>query len=329
MSQSKLTTANKKYAKKLGWTPEDWGLPSGVFGAALTVVVKKFQTEWELEVDGICGPMTASRLSVSKVSELPQNEFDFLNETDVIERDSILVNGKRVPVLWPYISTPDEEGAPKLTGGYSKSKKRTGKGAVIHWPVTYTPAQTIRILNKRDVGTHFEIGPPIGDDAKVTIYQYVDTNKRAFHAITANDFIGIDVTSPVYAKKKVLDRLKRLGHAERPIIDNLKINGYRPGPIIGYHENQVNALTALLAALHVHCDVVLEAPAHTGNWRNIQRVKNKAAVKSGVYHHAEVDYPIKRKDGKIRAQGKWDTAGLDLLEITDNAKRLVIKMLKK
>ena len=328
MNQTKISAANKKYAKPFGWSPTDFGLETGDFSVRLTEAVKLFQKEWALSADGICGPTSSSRLDISKISCNQQTNFDFLDQLDVIESDSILVGGKRLPMLWPHVSTPDEEGAPVLTGGYSKNKKRTGKGAVIHWPCTYTPAQTLRVLNARNVGTHFEIGPPIGESAKVTIYQYADTDKRTWHATTANHFVGIDITSPVYAKKRILEKLERLGHSKRPIITNLNINGFKPGPIIGYHDNQINALTALLAALHVHCGVALEAPAFTGNWRNIQRVANKAAITSGVYHHAEVDYPVKRKDGKIRPQGKWDTAGLDLKTITDNAKLLALNMLK-
>ena len=306
---------NLKSAEKHNWSPEDFGLPPNEFGDALTDAVKDFQEEWGLIVDGYCGPNTVRRLDFIK-------EYTDAPEPVSQSSDFIVVGGKRCPIAWPDVVTFDENPDWALESGYSK-RARAGKGAVVHWPVTYEPRQTLRVLNKRGVGTHFEIGPAMEPDGAVTIYQYCDVKHRAYHATTANHFVGIDVSSPVYSKKSVLDKLKKLGHSPRPIITALKINGWKPGPILGYHDNQIKALVALLAALHEHAGVVLEAPAHTGNWRKIVSLKNKDQMVPGVYHHAEVDYPKKKKDGKIRRQGKWDTAGICLFTAVTAAKQLL------
>jgi hypothetical protein len=307
---------NKEHALNLGWRPDWFGLPSDTWGEALAEAIKAFQREWCIIDDGICGPTTHLRLLLSQdtaICDAPQQTDIFPEQLEVTPSNSILVGGERKPIEWEHVITPDEPGALKLTKGFSK-RKRLGKGVVVHWPVTYTPAATIKVLNSRKVGTHFEIGPPIGDEGKVTIYQYCDVSYRTFHAVKCNDFVGIDISSPVYAKESVLKKLKRLGHTERPIISGYTVNGWKGPDIIGYHENQLKALYALLAALHLHAGVVLKAPAHTGDSEVIKRAKSWNFIKQhpGVYHHAEVDLPRLRKDGKTRASGKWDTAGVDL-----------------
>ena len=302
---------NKKSASEHGWSPADFGLPPKKFGDDLTEAVKLFQAEWDLAVDGYCGPNTVRRLDM--LADYSGDE----PTTPPRGSDYIVVGGKKLNIDWPNVVTFDEEGGYSLTKGFSK-KNRAGKGAVIHWPVTYEPSQTIKVLNKRGVGTHFEIGPAMGLGGDVTIYQYCDVKHRAYHSKTANNFVGIDVSTPVYAKPSVIQKLIDLGHSPRPVIDNIKINGWKPGPILGYHENQIRALIALLAALNEHAGVVLDAPAHTGNWRNVRSLHRKADVIPGVYHHAEVDYPV---DGK--RQGKWDTAGICLKQVTDLAKHLL------
>jgi len=323
-----LEGRNKESASTLGWRPDWFGLPDNAWGVELTSAIKQFQREWCLVDDGFCGSMTFLRLLLFHETDIcedqPVQQDIFPDELEQEPSEHILVGGERVPIKWATVLTPDEPGALKLTKGFSK-RKRTGKGVVVHWPVTYSPQATIKVLNSRKVGTHFEIGPPIGEDAVVTIYQYCDVSYRAYHAVKCNDFVGVDISSPVYAKSSVLNRLKKLGHSDRPTLAGYKINGWTAPDIVGYHENQLKALYALLAALHTHAGIVLEAPAYTGDPKNIKRAPTWAFIKDnpGVYHHAEVDLPRRRKDGKLRASGKWDTAGVDLKLACEEAKTLI------
>jgi len=319
-----LEERNKASALGLGWRPDWFGLPTNEWGAPLTAAIKQFQQEWCVIDDGYCGETTFSRLLLCREDSTPEQQDIFPEDLEPKPSDSILVGGERVPIQWEHVLTPDEPGALKLTTGFSK-KRRTGKGVVVHWPVTYSPQATLRALNSRKVGTHFEIGPPVGDEAVVTIYQYCDVDYRAYHAVRCNDFVGVDISSPVYAKESVLSRLSKMGHAERPIISGCNVNGWSTPDIIGYHENQLKALYALLAALHLHAGIVLSAPAFTGDASVIKRAKSWAFIKDnpGVYHHAEVDLPRKRKDGKVRASGKWDTAGVDLNLACEEATKLI------
>ena len=307
-AEVRVDDLNHLYGTRLGWDPswfdlepDEWDLVDGR--------IREFQRKFpDLKDDGICGPATYARLIVARtaadLTQVPPSE------SKGKPSDTIVVGGEHRGILWPDVMTFDEEGGLVVTGGKS-TRPRKGLGAVIHWPVTYTPQQTIVALNRRNAGTHFEIGPPMGNDGKVTIYQYADVEHHTWHAKGCNSFVGIDISSPVYARKAVMDKCARLGMAKRPVIRGCTINGWKAPPIMGYHDNQVRALAALLGALNRHAGVALAAPGSTGNYKRLRRVSSRDEITDGVYHHAEVDF-LKR--------GKWDTAGLDLPAVVEAAK---------
>ena len=309
-----LELENRASAEAYCWDPTWFGLPPGTWGQILQDAICDFQEMWGIAPDGYCGDVTIRRLLLDRLAdeEAVPEELDPAVTVAEVAAEEIIVSGKRLPIKWPSVLTYEEQGGLKVTKGFSSRKKRKGRGCVIHWPVTYSPRQTVAVLNKRGYGTHFEIGPPIGDAAEVTIYQYVDVGHSTWHAVGANSLIGIDVSSPVYAKPKVLRKLARLGHTERPTLTGYRINGWRAPTILGYHENQLQALYALLGALRSHADIELAAPAHTGDPMRIKSLKSKRDIKDGVFHHAEVD---------VARRGKWDTAGIDLAHAVEEAKK--------
>ena len=125
--------------------------------------------------------------------------------------------------------------------------------------------------------------------------------------------VGIDFNNPVYTKYNKI--LTRRGQPERPIIDGYKINGWNPGKFLGFHQVQVDAYVALLAALNHHLpDLELNATADSGDPKNIKTIKvDKAVEEGGVLHHAHVK------------KRKWDTAGVHLSECCEAAKELDVE----
>jgi hypothetical protein len=314
---SSAEDANRESGTILSWDPTWFGLPVDEWGPELERAICQFQADWGIVETGLCADETLRRVVLDRLAD--EQCFDVFDAPesgvapDPPPIEHIVVAGKHCKINWPKVVTFEEDDRYKITKGYS-TKQRKGRGCVIHWPVTYTPLGTVRVLNKRGYGTHFEIGPPIGASGDVTIYQYADVAHHTWHAVGGNSLVGIDVSSPVYWKDKVLKKLERLGHSPRPKITGVRVNGWRTPAIIGYHENQLQAFYALLGALKKHADIELAAPAYTGDPMTIKTLKSRSQIKDGVFHHAEVD---------TSRRGKWDTAGLDLrLAVTEAEKNI-------
>jgi len=103
--------------------------------------------------------------------------------------------------------------------------------------------------------------------------------------------------------------LKR-GQTERPVISGYTINGWDPGEFLGFHKVQIDAYTALLAALNQHIpDLELVPTGDSGDPKVIKTIKvNRAVAEGGVMHHAHVK------------KRKWDTAGVDIAACCEAAK---------
>ena len=80
------------------------------------------------------------------------------------------------------------------------------------------------------------------------------------------------------------------------------------------------ALAALIRGRGWCTAIPFEAPSRLGP-TDLKQVKNYGAIGPGWHHHAEVDYARKIR-GKYRrlGSGKWDTAGIDLLAVCDEAR---------
>lgn len=289
---------NINSAASLLWTPEDFG---GIdYGPALVDTIKEFQSGFmDLRQDGVCGPTTWLRL---------QLELDDDDEIELVTptmSDQLLLNGKLVPIAWDRVVTAGETGALVLPPNcYKVRQNRQVDKVIAHWDVCTHAAKTYRVLNAKGISTHFVI------DWDGTIYQLVDMAWEAWHAGIGwinRSSIGVDFNTPVYEKYQ--ERLMKRGQPERPVVDGWKINGWNPGRFLGPHQVQLDAYAALLAAINEHMGVPLVAPARQAIDERLVYQRKKAIV-PGVYHHAEVDYPRKRRNGKVKRSGKWDTAGV-------------------
>jgi len=312
---------NASSASDLGWDPTWFGLPIDALVDDIVAAIKRYQsTAPGLLVDGWAGLSTFRRILSDRVAEGLEDVPDL---SAAAVGDSILIGGKLCPINWPNVVTPGELGALVLKGGQGKLEPgREVNRAVIHWPVTLNAATTLRVLNGRNVGTNFEV------DWDGTIYQFVDVDAATWHSGIRwiNDAsVGIDVSNPV--GRKWNNKLERLGQPKRPLLGGFKINGWNPGRFLGFHQVQIDALTALLAGLAKHKELPIVSPAAGKNWRHLHYVrKGKPGVVPGIYHHAEVDYPRKKRGyRKKRRSGKWDTAGINLPAVCAAAAAMVAR----
>lgn len=288
---------NQDLAKALGWVPTLFGVPG--FGPALDVAIRAFQGQFpDLIEDGICGHATFRRLILDRAPSSP------VEHEAPAASDHLLIGGQAHDVKWDRVVVPGEVGALELRRGFSRRSKRKVDKVITHWDVCIDAHDCYKVLNAKGISTHFVI------DWDGTIYQLVDLAHEAWHAGIGwinRSSIGIDFSTPVYPKYQ--DKAVARGQDARPIISGWRINGWGPGPFLGPHQAQLDAYAALLEAIHRHLGVPLDCVGGTTARLKYQR---KKAIGPGIYHHAEVDYPRKRKDGKIRRSGKWDTAGVDI-----------------
>lgn len=273
---------NKKTSKKYGWSPSWFGKELTSFNSSLIEAVRRFQFEHGLSVDGKVGPMTYRRILSSRD----------LEEDSVV--NYILINDQKVEIDW------DVKIDLMPAGCYSKSRwERKPNMVVTHWDATTSAEKCKRVLQARNISTHFCI------DNDGIIHQYVDTNNTAWHAGGVNKrSIGVDFSNAYYLK--YANYYKKKGYGERPICEDSVVHGVRLKPHLGYYKVQIEAYKKLLALLCKHYDINLDVPRtkegdlHTGVAKDVAR---------GRYNGVVCHYHVTR--------GKIDCAGLELAKIVN------------
>ena len=289
-----MSSYNKRSSKKLGWTPKWFSVDA--FGEGLQLAIKDFQDDYpDLRVDGMCGPSTFRRLKLERDAAGVGPEL----------KDTILIGSKLLPIAWDKVIVPGEDGSLALSKGFRRKKERYTNMVITHWDVCTSAEKCFRVLNGKGISTHFCI------DWDGTIYQFVDVVHEAWHAGVSKinrQSVGIDLNNPIYPKYN--DILVKRGQTERPIISGYTINGWNPGEFLGFHKVQIDAYTALLAALNQHLpDLELVPTGDSGDPKVIKTIKvNRAVAEGGVMHHAHVK------------KRKWDTAGVDIAACCEAAK---------
>jgi len=294
-----VSSYNKRSSKKLGWLPSWFDVST--FGEPLQLAIKAFQKGYaDLKADGLCGPSTFRRVKLEREATDAKPAFG----------DQILIGGKLLHIPWDNVIVPGEDGSLALTKGFRKKKERYINMVITHWDVCTSAAKCHRILAAKGISTHFCI------DWDGTIYQFVDVMNEGWHAGVSKinrQSVGIDFNNPIYPKYNKI--LTSKGQDKRPIISGYKINGWNPGEFLGFHQVQVDAYVALLAALNKHLpDFELNATADSGDPRVIKAIKvDRAVDEGGVMHHAHVK------------KRKWDTAGVHLKECCEAAQQLDVE----
>jgi hypothetical protein len=291
---------NEGSAAKLGWTPDWFGCDD--FDEDLIDAIVKFQKQHNLTADGLMGPTTYRRVYNDRVANLE----DYQPKSMKNNRESFIVyNSDYLPIEWPRVRLFFEGDGYKLTKGFKKmTQKRDPKFFVCHWDVCLSSETCFRVLKKRGISVHFAI------DNDGTIYQFMDMNDVAYHAgsrkwNTAS--VGVEIANAFYPKYQ--DWYKRKGFGERPVIKDAMVHGKKLETHLGFYPVQLQALQALMKAVHKATGMPLKAPLdRKGN----TSTKVSKPVADGRFEGFVSHYHLTNR--------KIDCAGLDIKKLLEEIK---------
>tara|TARA_R110000765_G_scaffold291332_3_gene387102 strand:+ start:55 stop:903 length:849 start_codon:yes stop_codon:yes gene_type:complete len=276
----RINRYNKKSSKKYGWHPSWFGDHLNEFNSDLIDHVQWFQIDHDLKPDGMVGPITFRRL---------------LSDRDLKKaKNYILVNNQYVEIDWDVKIDLMSKNCFKIWRGERKPKM-----IVTHWDATTSAEKCKRVLQARNISTHFCI------DNDGVIYQYVDTNNSAWHAGGVNNCsIGIDFSNAYYLKYN--SHYVKKGFNKRPICKDSRVHGVKLRHHLGYYPVQIEAYKKLVKVLCNHYDIPIETPMVN------KRIADTGVVpeaKKGKYKGIVCHYHVSRN--------KIDCAGLNLKDIID------------
>ena len=290
---------NESSSLKLGWEPHWFGCYR--FDDDLTEAIQKYQKKNGMGADGLCGPSTFRVIYNERMADLE----DFRPTDATPGQKFIISNGDYFEIDWPKVKLFFEGGGLKLSKGYRKHVgERNPSFFVCHWDVCLSSKICHRVLKQRGISVHFAI------DNDGTIYQFMDMNDVAYHAggkTWNNKSIGVEIANAYYPKHQAWYK-KNVGE-ERPIIDDAVVHGRKLDPFTGFYPQQIEALKALMKAVHNATGIPLQAPLSRSGDTNTTVSKKCADGKfEGFISH----YHLKKT--------KIDCAGLDLKTILENIK---------
>jgi len=285
MSLAKIVY-NKRSSKKYGWSPSWLGMTG--FNEDLISAIARFQDEHGLEPDGMVGPITHRRLEANREAHHQPRT------------SGILCHGKYVPLDWRSLKTD------YLKPGTHKEVKRERSPTMIvtHWDAALSAASCKKILEKRNISTHFVI------DNDGTILQLLDCNHIAWHAGNRrvnNASIGIDFSNAYYTKYN--DTYEKRGFGKRPVLEDSVVHGITLKPHLGYYPIQIEAYKKLISTLCSYYDIELNYPMNEDG--SLLTGVHQPAVR-GRFNGVTCHYHLTRK--------KIDTAGLPLDDIINELK---------
>ncbi len=230
------------------WTPE-W-FKAYDFDEMLIDNITIFQKENGLDPDGLVGEVTFRRIWTER-----QSSESFINISSDKNSKAIICDGQRIPIKWKKVVTYIDE--PTLLPNHSSfriyKERRTPSIFVNHWDATLSSNYCARILEDRDLSVHFMI------DNDGTILQSLDTNHIAYHAGNFNsESIGVEISNAYYPKYQ--DWYIKNGFGERPILEGVSVHGKPLEPFMGFYPAQLQALSALWAAISIAYNIPLEIP---------------------------------------------------------------------
>ena len=286
---------NEGSAAKLGWTPDWFGCAK--HGEKLVAAIEKFQKECKITADGLCGPTTYRRIYNERLANL--DDYAPRGHKDNTE-SFIIYNSDYVPIDWPRVKLFFEGDGLKLRKGFKKMKhKRDPKFFVCHWDVCLSSESCHRVLEKRGISVHFAI------DNDGTIYQFMDMNDVAWHAggkVWNDRSVGVEISNAYYPKYQSWYEKRDFG--ARPIITDATVHGKTLPPHTGFYPIQLEALKALMKAVHKCTGIPLQAPLDRSGGTNT-KVSKKCA--EGRFEGFISHYHLTKR--------KIDCAGLDIKKL--------------
>lgn len=168
---------------------------------------------------------------------------------------SIICNHKQVNIDWDKIVNTNENKALVLDQGFTRLgpyKRRIDK-IITHHDVCTSAHMCHKVLKRNNISTHFCI------DNDGTIYQFLDTCHKAWHAVGANTYsIGIDI-STAYDVKFQEFYINKYG-TPKPVIEKAIVHGHEVGPYLGFYPEQIEAYKQLLIGLIKYYKIPLRYP---------------------------------------------------------------------
>jgi|TARA_R110000751_G_scaffold111148_3_gene209110 hypothetical protein len=284
---------NESSANQLGWDPSWFG--EKYFDDKLVRAVKKFQKQYGLSADGLCGPTTFRRLFTERSANIDEYE-----PTDVRYSNYIVYNGSFHPIKWDKVVLWSEQGGLAARPGshydYTGRPKRQIRLFVNHWDVCLNSRDCQSILDSRGISVHFLI------DNDGTIYQTLDMQHGGFHAgkdKVNRASVGVEISNAYYPQYQ--DWYVRNGYGERSMVEGATVHGATLDPFMDFYPVQIEALKALWVSIHDSTGVEYEAPLDSsGN----TSTKYEQSVAYGNFSGYISHYHVSKQ--------KIDCANLDL-----------------
>lgn len=238
--------------------------------------VLEIQDKYNLEKTGVVNGDVLRRA-------LTEQEARTLSEGSFFKKN-IICNKKSVPIEWGKVELFTSDNAfslPESTWRKTFSKPRNPKMFVVHWDVCLSSKICFKVLKNRNLSVHFMI------DNDGTIHQLMDTQHAAKHSgsrIVDIESIGVEISDAYYPKYQ--ESYEKMGFGKRPIwINDVQHAKEKGEEFLGFYDIQLEALKALIKALHKAHGIKLQVP--TDDTGMIKTIYKKAATGNfeGIVNH--------------------------------------------
>jgi peptidoglycan hydrolase-like protein with peptidoglycan-binding domain len=292
---------NKSSATQLGWDPTWFG--EKYYDDKLVRAIKKFQKQYDLTADGLCGPSTFRRIWTER-----QADIDDFRPVNRKYSNYLVYNSNFIPIEWDKVVLWSEEGGLSAKPGnyydYTGRAKRNIRLFVNHWDVCLDSTRCNDVLNKRGISVHFLI------DNDGTIFQTLDMQHGAWHGSSGRvnrASVGVEISNAYYPKYQ--NWYEKRGFGERPTMNGVVVHGQKLPEFLGFYDVQIQAAQALWKAIESTTAVEYKAPLdNNGN----TSTKYEQDVVYGKFAGIVSHYHCSKK--------KIDCGGMDIKALIEEIK---------
>jgi peptidoglycan hydrolase-like protein with peptidoglycan-binding domain len=292
---------NKSSATQLGWDPTWFGEKH--YDDKLVRAIKKFQKQYGLTADGLCGPSTFRRIWTER-----QADIDDFRPVNRKYSNYLVYNSNFIPIEWDKVVLWSEEGGLSAKPGnyydYTGRAKRNIRLFVNHWDVCLDSTRCNDVLNKRGISVHFLI------DNDGTIFQTLDMQHGAWHGSSGRvnrASVGVEISNAYYPKYQ--NWYEKRGFGERPTMKDVVVHGQKLPEFLGFYDVQIQAAQALWKAIESATAVEFKAPLdNNGN----TSTKYEQDVVYGKFAGIVSHYHCSKK--------KIDCGGMDIKALIEEIK---------